>query len=248
MSENSSDGKKPMLIAGYVCAVVALVLFPPGFGLAAVAIGIIALVRDRVGHGIAIIVIGVTCGLFGMYFGSDCVADYENTGRIIDSCWKVQWQRLTKKPAPIASTPGIITEGPFSYGRTPAYLVDVLCANPDVQSSRERLCYSSGWQPWLKELMRQTAGQYIDALNADSAVVSPGITSIGWNGGNRVVFHGCRPHACSDAYAYFIVAPNRRQINIIWKTTDNKVIYLGPNALYLRQYDAHGFLDRARSQ
>ena len=60
-----------MLIAGYVCAVVALVLFPPGFGLAAVAIGIIALVRDRVGHGIAIIVIGMTCEV--LYLGPNAL-------------------------------------------------------------------------------------------------------------------------------------------------------------------------------
>jgi hypothetical protein len=60
---------KNLLIAGYVCSLVALGVLPPAFGLAGLVVGIVVLARGRVGHGIAIIVLAVTCGLVGTYTG-----------------------------------------------------------------------------------------------------------------------------------------------------------------------------------
>lgn len=62
--------KKSLLIAGYVCGLVALFFLPPAFGLAGLAIGIVNLAKGKVGHGVAQIVIAVTCGVAGAYIGA----------------------------------------------------------------------------------------------------------------------------------------------------------------------------------
>jgi len=60
---------KALLIAGYVCAFVALVFFPPAFGLLAIIIGIVILSKGKVSHGIAVIVLALACGLVCIYMG-----------------------------------------------------------------------------------------------------------------------------------------------------------------------------------
>jgi hypothetical protein len=59
-----------LVAAGYVCAVVALLILPPVFALVAFIIGIINLTRNQIGHGIAQIVLSVICGFFGMVIGA----------------------------------------------------------------------------------------------------------------------------------------------------------------------------------
>jgi hypothetical protein len=59
-----------LIVAGYVCAAVALLFLPPVFALAAFIIGIINLTRNQIGHGIAQIVLSVICGFFGMVIGA----------------------------------------------------------------------------------------------------------------------------------------------------------------------------------
>lgn len=59
-----------LVIWGYVCGVLALFVFPIGFGIAGVVIGIVNLTRSRVGHGIAQIVLGVTLGFLGAVWGA----------------------------------------------------------------------------------------------------------------------------------------------------------------------------------
>lgn len=54
-----------LIAAGYVCAGLAALIVPAGFGLAAVVIGVVNLIRGQVGHGIAQMVLGVACALFG---------------------------------------------------------------------------------------------------------------------------------------------------------------------------------------
>jgi uncharacterized OB-fold protein len=63
-----------LVAAGYVCAVLALGFFPPGFGLAAVVIGIVNVTKSKEGHGIAQIVLGVTCGFVGWNIGANIAA------------------------------------------------------------------------------------------------------------------------------------------------------------------------------
>jgi len=59
-----------LIIAGYICAGISLLLCPPGFGLAGIVIGFINLARGAIGHGIAQIVISIGCALFGMILGA----------------------------------------------------------------------------------------------------------------------------------------------------------------------------------
>jgi len=58
-----------MVVWGYVCALLALFIFPLGFGIAGVVIGITNPTKGRVGHGIAQIVIAVTFGILGFTWG-----------------------------------------------------------------------------------------------------------------------------------------------------------------------------------
>jgi hypothetical protein len=59
-----------LIVAGYVCAAIALLIFPPVFALVAFIIGIVNLTRNQIGHGIAQIVLAVICGFFGMVIGA----------------------------------------------------------------------------------------------------------------------------------------------------------------------------------
>lgn len=61
---------KKLIVAGYVCGGLSLLIFPPALGLAGTVCGIMNLVKGNVGHGIAQIVISVTCSLFGMIWGA----------------------------------------------------------------------------------------------------------------------------------------------------------------------------------
>ena len=61
---------KTLVVSGYVCAVLALFIFPIGLGIAGLVIGIINLTKGRVGHGIAQIVIAVTFGIVGTIWGA----------------------------------------------------------------------------------------------------------------------------------------------------------------------------------
>jgi len=66
-ARKSSGG---LIAAGYICGVIALLFFPPGFGVAGLVIGIVNLTKGRTGHGIAQIVISITCAIFGMIIGA----------------------------------------------------------------------------------------------------------------------------------------------------------------------------------
>jgi uncharacterized OB-fold protein len=59
-----------LVAAGYVCAVLALFIFPIGLGIAGLVIGIINITKGRVGHGVAQIVIAVTFGILGAIWGA----------------------------------------------------------------------------------------------------------------------------------------------------------------------------------
>jgi hypothetical protein len=61
---------KSLIMAGYVCGLIALVFLPPGFAFAGIVIGIVNLTKGRLGHGIAQIAVATTCGIVGMYLGA----------------------------------------------------------------------------------------------------------------------------------------------------------------------------------
>jgi hypothetical protein len=139
-------------------------------------------------------------------------------------------------------TPLKQTRQPFRYTKYPnGYLVDELCSEP-IGISGQHLCYPSEWQEWLKRLERQTAGEEADALDADSGTQGPGESTMQWDAEQRAVFYGCRPHSCGDARVYFIVAPRKRELDIIWRN-EKGVTYLGPNASFLRTNNADEWLE-----
>lgn len=59
-----------LIVAGYVCSAIALLILPPVFALIAFIIGIVNLTRNQIGHGIAQIVLSLICGFFGMIIGA----------------------------------------------------------------------------------------------------------------------------------------------------------------------------------
>ncbi|WP_386780375.1 GYF domain-containing protein [Luteolibacter ambystomatis] len=60
----------PAIIAGYLCAVISLLIFPIILAPAGLACGIVALMRRQTGHGFAIIILSCVLGYFGMYLGA----------------------------------------------------------------------------------------------------------------------------------------------------------------------------------
>lgn len=68
--EGFKKGSTSLIAWGYVCGIIALFIFPVGFGIAGVVIGIVNLTRGRVGHGIAQITIAVTLGFLGAVWGA----------------------------------------------------------------------------------------------------------------------------------------------------------------------------------
>lgn len=135
----------------------------------------------------------------------------------------------------------------FRYTEYPhGFQVDEICSEPTI-SPPERYCYPSGWQTWLKELERRTAGNDADALAADTGVQTPGNLAMSWDSEQRVVFSGCRPHDCPSAHAYFIVAPGKHEVDIIWQS-EKGITYLGPNAALLRANNAYEWLESVGSQ
>jgi hypothetical protein len=135
----------------------------------------------------------------------------------------------------------------FRYTKYPnGYMADELCSATErytLPADGPRFCHAFHWQPWLRELESKTAGKWSDKLSADSGVASPGNLVISWDSEQRVVFHGCQPHFCPDASAYFIVAPTSRVIDIVWQRGDD-VTYLGPNATLLKNAHVYEWLEQ----
>jgi len=127
----------------------------------------------------------------------------------------------------------------FRYVRySQGYLVEELCS--EITLGR---CYPHGWQPWLKELERQTAGAQLNALESDSGMQGAGTLVISWDAQRRALFYGCRPHFGDDACAYFIVGPKTRELDIVWKN-EGGVRYLGPNASMLEEAHVYEWLKK----
>ena len=129
----------------------------------------------------------------------------------------------------------------FRYVKYPhGYMVDEFCSAKQ-QAGTDSLCYPFNWQPWIKQREQETAGDQADALKADTGTTGAGNLVISWDSEQRVVFYGFRPHDSMSGSAYFIVAPTRQEIDIIWQRGDN-ITYLGPDASLLRSVHAYEWL------
>lgn len=65
-----SQSPTGLIVAGYICSILALLCFPPVLGLAGFVIGIVNLTKGSTGHGVAQIVLAVVCGGIGMVVGA----------------------------------------------------------------------------------------------------------------------------------------------------------------------------------
>ena len=57
------------VIAGYILCGLALVIFPPGLGLAAFILGIVNAARGEAKHGVIQIVLSIACAIIGFILG-----------------------------------------------------------------------------------------------------------------------------------------------------------------------------------
>jgi hypothetical protein len=125
----------------------------------------------------------------------------------------------------------------FRYKNYPnGYMVTDICS-----ISENKICSPFNWQPWLKELEAGLAGQQLGDLMADSGTGSAGSIVVSWDPERRVVFSGFRPHESTSASAYFIVAPTKRELDIVWQRGD-QITYLGPDSALLRSAHAYEWL------
>ena len=58
-----------LIVAGYVCAGLSLVVLPPVLGLAGFIIGIVNTTKGRVAIGVSQMIVSVVCGVLGFVIG-----------------------------------------------------------------------------------------------------------------------------------------------------------------------------------
>lgn len=116
------------------------------------------------------------------------------------------------------------------------YMLDTICSQITYNK-----CYPRGWQPWLKELERRTAGEQMAALGADIGLQGPGNLVISWDTQERVVFYCGREHSGGAASVFFIFAPKTQELDIVWQNEDG-IRYLGPNASMLKSAHVYDWL------
>jgi len=94
----------------------------------------------------------------------------------------------------------------------------------------ERTCYREEWDDPVKALAAKTMGLEAEAINRDSEVEFPADSIVIYpDEVLRVLFEGCRAHACPTANVYFLVTPDGTSMDILWGS-ERGVKALGPNA------------------
>jgi hypothetical protein len=66
---STTGGAGKVILAGYICSAISILLAPLLFGIAGLVLGILALRRGATGHGTAIIALSVTCSVSGFLLG-----------------------------------------------------------------------------------------------------------------------------------------------------------------------------------
>jgi hypothetical protein len=108
-------------------------------------------------------------------------------------------------------------------------LLPRICAETE-RLKVERTCYRDEWNDSIKALAAKTMGQEAKVINRDSEVEFPADSIVIYpDGGSRVLFEGCRAHACPTANVYFLVTPDGTSMDILWGS-ERGVRALGPNA------------------
>jgi hypothetical protein len=110
-----------------------------------------------------------------------------------------------------------------------APLLPRICAETE-RLKGERTCYRDDWNEPIKALAAKTMGQEAKAINRDSEVEFPADSIVIYpDEGSRVLFEGCRAHACPTANVYFLVTSDGTSMDILWGS-ERGVRTLGPNA------------------
>ena len=94
----------------------------------------------------------------------------------------------------------------------------------------ERTCYRDEWHEPIKAMAARTMGEEAKAINRDSEVEFPADSVVIYpDEGSRVLFEGCRAHACPTATVYFLVTPDGAAMDILWGS-ERGVRTFGPSA------------------
>ena len=110
-----------------------------------------------------------------------------------------------------------------------APLLPRICAETE-RLKGERTCYRDEWNDPIKALAAKTMGPEAKAINRDSEVEFPADSIVIYSDeGTRVLFEGCRAHACPTANVYFLVTLGGTGMDILWGSARG-VRTLGPNA------------------
>jgi hypothetical protein len=115
-----------------------------------------------------------------------------------------------------------------------APLLPRICAETE-RLKGERTCYRDEWHDAIKALAAKTMGPEAKAINGDSEVEFPADSVVIYpDAGSRVLFEGCRAHACPTADVYFLVTPDGTSMDILWGS-ERGMRALGPNAALLAE-------------
>lgn len=96
-------------------------------------------------------------------------------------------------------------------------------------------CYAYEWQDWVKQAFAKRTNRFKKAIEGDYGVMVPATSVLEYpDGSKRLVFGGCRQHACPEAQVLMLVDPKGKDMDIIWQT-GGKTDYIGPNSEILRQ-------------
>jgi hypothetical protein len=160
--------------------------------------------------------------------------DYEEaTRRFPTAKGEVERESIIPDSGEAELPPGIR----FEYARWPSGLLATnLCAETSLG-----LCYPHNWKPWIWDLAKQATGEEFVNLQTDPGTEGAGTVAISWDGQRRVLFSCWRPHSGSDALVYYIVAPNARELDIVWRN-ESGIRYFGPNANRLMEANLFAWL------
>lgn len=110
-----------------------------------------------------------------------------------------------------------------------APLLASICARTE-RLKGEQTCYRDDWSDPVKALAATTMGQEAKAISRDSEVEFPADSIVIYpDGGSRLLFEGCRAHACPTANVYFLVTPDGASMDIL-SGSERGVRALGPHA------------------
>ena len=104
-------------------------------------------------------------------------------------------------------------------------------------------CYKHDWKKWVNNIYPITVGKLKSKIQGDSGVEVPATQILVYpDKTKRLIFNGCRPHACPDAEVFFLLDTTNKNMDIVWNV-DGETKYFGPNAELLEQNNIYASLN-----